>query len=165
MRPVSTAPGVASYSEVLRVPLRWWALSTMFDASVLLAFLIALPLPVALGATAALVLLSTVFLLGYGRSRIWVQDGVFGAGRARIPVALLADPQELDADQTRRATGPDADVRAYLVLRPYLRRSVMVQVVDPADPVPYWLVSTRRPAALASTLRTAIRAAGADAGR
>ena len=29
----------ASYAEVLRVPLRWWAVAVMFHASALLAFL------------------------------------------------------------------------------------------------------------------------------
>jgi hypothetical protein len=41
--------------------------------------------------------------------------------------------------------GRDADARAYLLLRPYLKRAVRVEITDPADPTPYWLVSTRHP--------------------
>jgi hypothetical protein len=48
--------------------------------------------------------------------------------------------------------GVDADARAFLLLRPYLKRSLKVQVLDPADPTPYWLLSTRRPAKLAEAL-------------
>ena len=55
----------------------------------------------------------------------------------------------LDADATRRAAGVDADARAFLLLRPYLKRSVRVEITDPADPAPYWLVSTRHPDELA----------------
>jgi hypothetical protein len=65
-------------------------------------------------------------------------------------------PEALDAEAARRAAGVEADARAYLLLRPYLTRAVRVQVVDPADPTPYWLVSTRRPRTLAAVLSEAI---------
>ena len=45
-----------------------------------------------------------------------------------------------------------ADARAYLVLRPYLKRAVKVEITDPADPAPYWLVCTRHPEELAKAL-------------
>ena len=48
--------------------------------------------------------------------------------------------------------GPEANARAYLVLRPYLKRAVKVEITDPADPTPYWLVSSRRPEDLAGAL-------------
>ena len=47
-------PPGPSYDERLAVPLRWWALATMFWASVLLAFLVSTPAWVALGATVVL---------------------------------------------------------------------------------------------------------------
>ena len=53
----------------------------------------------------------------------------------------------LDADGVRRLAGVDADARAYLLLRPYLKRGVRIDITDPADPAPYWLVSCRRPEA------------------
>ena len=145
---------VVRYAEVLRVPLRWWALTTTFHATVLVAFVVAVPLVVALCAVGALVLLTTVALVGYGRARLEVTDTTFRAGRARIPVALLADPRPLSGQETWHAAGPGADARAYLLLRPYLRESVMVQVVDRADPTPYWLVATRRPPQLAAALQS-----------
>ncbi len=58
----------------------------------------------------------------------------------------------LDAEQTRRRAGVEADARAHLVLRPYVSTAVEITLDDPADPVPYWLVSTRRPEALAAAL-------------
>jgi hypothetical protein len=58
----------------------------------------------------------------------------------------------LDAEATRRLAGRDADARAYLLLRPYLSRAVRIDIDDPADPTPYWLVSTRRPDRLAAAL-------------
>ena len=58
---------------------------------------------------------------------------------------LAAEVAALDAAGMRRAAGVDADARAYLLLRPYLKRGVRVEIADPADPTPYWLVSCRRP--------------------
>jgi hypothetical protein len=133
------------YDERLGVPLRWWALATMFLASLLLAFLVATPVWVALTATAVLVVGLLLLFVGYGAARITVRDGVLTAGRARIAVDHVGSVEALDAEATRRLAGRDADARAYLLLRPYLRRAVRVSVDDPADPTPYWLVSTRRP--------------------
>ena len=59
----------------------------------------------------------------------------------------------LDAEETRRVAGPEADARAYLLLRPYLKRAVRVEITDPADPAPYWLVSSRHPDELARAVR------------
>ncbi len=157
--PTAPSPGrpeVVRYSEVLRVPLRWWALTTMFHVSTFVAFAVAVPLGVALAAVAAMVLLTTTWFLHYGSARVVVTDRSFRAGRAQIAVTWLADPRALDGEETWHAAGPGADARAWLVLRPYLRESVMVQVTDPADPVPYWLVATRRPHELAAALTSVL---------
>jgi hypothetical protein len=149
------SPSVASYDERLGVPLRWWALATMFLATVLLAFLVAAPVWVAFSGTAVLVALVVALFVGYGTARISVHDGLFRAGRAQIPVSLLGEVTALDAPARQRLAGVDADARAYLLLRPYLQRAVRVDLADPADPTPYWLVSTRRPAQLVAALSAA----------
>jgi hypothetical protein len=149
-----------SYDERLGVPLRWWALATMFLATVLLAFLVATPAWVAFGITGLLVALVVGLFVGYGAAWVSVHDGVFRAGRAQIPVSLLGEITALDAQARQRLAGVDADARAYLLLRPYVRRAVRVDLVDPADPTPYWLVSTRHPAELVAALSAARAAEG-----
>ena len=74
------------------------------------------------------------------------------AGRAQIGLEHLGTAEPLDAAATRLAPGADADARAFLVLRPYLKRAVRVPVTDPADPTPYWLVGSRHPDALAAAI-------------
>jgi hypothetical protein len=138
-------------------------LTTSFHVTVFVAFAVATPLWVAVASVAALVLLSTAWFVGYGSARVVVTDRTFRAGRAHVPVSLLADPRPLDAEETWQAVGPQADARAYLLLRPYARESVMVQLVDPVDPVPYWLVSSRRPEALAAALSAATPSPRPDA--
>ena len=79
----------------------------------------------------------------------------FRAGRAHIGLGHVGAVTALDADGVRRQAGVDADARAYLLLRPYLKRGVRVDITDPADPAPYWLISCRRPDALVSALQAA----------
>jgi len=147
MQPVTTP-----YAERLTVPLRWWVQGTMLVASLWLATVVALP-PVVSGlVTGAALGLLVALLLGYGSARIEVTDGVLRAGRARIELDHLGAATPLDADAARRLAGVDADARAYLLLRPYLKRAVRVDITDPADPAPYWLLCTRRPDELAATL-------------
>lgn len=154
-----TGAAAGRYAERLVVPLRWWAVATMFWASVLLAFLVALPTTFAFLFAGLLAALTAALFLGYGGAAVTLADGVFRAGRAAVPVRVLAEPESLDADETRRVAGVEADARAYLLLRPYVRGAVRVRVVDAADPTPYWLVSTRHPRTLASELAAAIDAA------
>ena len=145
------------YAERLTVPLRWWVQGTMLVATLWLAVVVALP---ALAATAVTVVALGLLVLGftsYGAARVAVEDGWFRAGRARIAVHHVGAVEALDAEETRRTAGVDADARAYLLLRPYLKRAVKVEITDPADPAPYWLVSTRHADAL-------VRALGQESG-
>lgn len=153
-------PETPGYDERLGVPLRWWALATMFAASILVAFLVATPAWVALAGTGVVALVLVVVFVGYGAARVSVHDGVLTAGRARIPVAQVGVVQALDGEATRLLAGREADARAYLLIRPYLHSSVRVDIVDPADPTPYWLVCTRHPRRLCETLTAARAGAG-----
>lgn len=74
------------------------------------------------------------------------------AGRASIPTSLLGQVTVLDRAAMTRELGPALDARAYVCLRSWARTGVRIELDDPADPTPYWLVSTRRAATLAATL-------------
>lgn len=154
MQPVTTA-----YAERLFVPLRWWVQGTMLAASLWLATVVALPPVVSWLVTGTSLVLLATLLVSYGAARIEVGDGELRAGRARIDVAHLGAVTALDADATRMLAGVDADARAYLLLRPYLKRAVRVDIADPTDPAPYWLLSTRRPDQLAAAIT---RSGGSD---
>lgn len=149
------------YAERLTVPLRWWVQGTMLVASLWLALVVAVPEPLAWGVTSVAMVLVAALLLGYGRARIVVAPAPEGgaaelrAGPARIDVRHLGAVTALGSDATRRTAGVEADARAFLLLRPYLKRSVRVELLDPADPTPYWLLSTRHPQRLVSALEAA----------
>jgi hypothetical protein len=124
----------------------------MFHASSLLALLVAGVGTWSAVIMAVIVAITVAVLLSYGGARIEVTHEELVAGRARIPLRMLAAPRALDAAATRERIGPSADARAYLLVRPYVAPSVVVDVTDPRDPAPYWLVSTRHPHALAALL-------------
>lgn len=145
-------PPPATYAERLLVPLRWWVWATFFLASVWLAFIVALPAWIAWAGT--LVLVGAVYgLFGWASSTlVAVRDGILYAGTAHIPLGLIGRVEALDKDETRRVHGVDADARAFLMTRPYITRAVQVHLEDPADPTPYWLISTRHPRKLAAAI-------------
>jgi hypothetical protein len=128
----------------------------MFLASVLIAFLVATPLEIALGLTIALAGLTIALFVGYGRAEITIDGDRLRAGTAAIEVQYLETPEVLDEEQTRRALGVEADARAYLLVRPYLDESVRVPLADPSDPTPYWLIMTRDARRLAGAIDAAI---------
>jgi hypothetical protein len=108
---------------------------------------------IALGGAGAVLVVGVVLLVRTS-PRVEVAGGELRAGRAHIPVELLARPEALDAARTRTELGPRLDARAHLCLRGWIPTAVRVEVVDPQDPTPYWLVSTRRPDDLARALTT-----------
>ena len=143
------------YAERLTVPLRWWVQGTMLVASLWLAVLVAAPEVLAWSVAGVALALMVTLLLAYGRARVGVADGELVAGRAHIPLGFVGEVAALDAEGVRRQAGVDADARAYLLLRPYLKRGVRVDITDPADPAPYWLVSCRRPDRLVAAMESA----------
>lgn len=136
------------YAERLSVPLRWWVQGTMLVASFWLAVLAAVPPEleyIAWTTTGAALLLMAAAFLSYGSARIAVDASQLRAGNAQIPLEFVGDVRALDTEEMRLTAGRDADARALLVLRPYLKRGVRIEITDPADPTPYWLVSCRHP--------------------
>lgn len=128
----------------------------MLVASLWIAMIVAIPdNPFPWIATAVAFALLALCLFWYGDARVVVADGWLRAGRARIQAHHIARAAALDPEQTWRVAGPDADVRAYLLLRPYVKRAVRIELDDPADPTPYWLISSRHPEALAGAVNAA----------
>lgn len=143
------------FAERLSVPLRWWVQGTMLVATLWLALVVAVPLVVAWTVTGLALLVMFALFVSYGGARISLEGDVLRAGRAHISTEHVGAVTALDADAMRLQAGRDADARAYLLLRPYLKRGVKVDLSDPSDPAPYWLISSRRPDALAAALTRA----------
>jgi DUF3093 family protein len=143
------------YRERLTAPPSWWALALLFGVAVGWAFYVATPAWVALVALLIGTAVAVAVVASYGSATVEVSSEGFRAGRALLPRSAVGDVRALDRDGARRAAGVEADARAYLVLRGYCSGAVRVEVDDPADPTPYWLVSSRHPEAVVSAIRAA----------
>ncbi|WP_189115391.1 DUF3093 domain-containing protein [Pilimelia terevasa] len=145
-------PAGPRYAERLRVPLWWWLLAALVAA--------ALASEVWLGGSgvrrwlpfAVLPPLAAVGLWRLGRLEITVTGDELRVDDARIPLRQVADAVPIDAAGRRLLLGPAADPLAFVVQRPWVAGAVQVVLDDPADPTPYWVVSSRDPVALASAV-------------
>jgi len=83
-----------------------------------------------------------------------VRDGVLRAGQAQIAVTHLGKIEVLDDASLRTIVGPGADARAHLMLRGYIHTGLRIEITDPSDPTPYWVLTSRKPRLLRSALET-----------
>lgn len=140
-RPSSTA--AATHAERLWPGPLGWAIVLGFGV---LGGITLLPVHPGLGLAGALVFLAGAAVAAYLVStRVEVRDGELRAGPAHIPVDLLGAGTALDRDGVRSALGPGSDARAFVCVRSWVPGAVVLEVVDPQDPTPTWLVSSRRP--------------------
>jgi hypothetical protein len=120
------------------------------------SLLVFLPINPSIGVVCAIVLyLGCVAFLIAASPRIEVTDTTFIAGRARLPLANAGDATGYLGRDATAERGPNLDARAWLVIRGWISPVVKVLVDDTTDPAPYWLVSTRKPAALIQALSDA----------
>ena len=128
---------MTSYSE------RLWPTPWLFVATLLILPAVALALtPInvtvaIISAILAYLIVGAIMLLS--APKVAIVDGVFTAGPARIPVTI----------------GPGCDARAHLLIRGWIHSGIRVEITDPADPAPYWVLTTRRPAELADAINKA----------
>lgn len=147
------------YAERLTVP--WWLWLPGLGAAAFLAT------EIWMGSSgvrawlpfAVLLPLAAVGLWWLGRIRIKVTGGELWVDDAHLPVRFVADVVPLDAAGRREVLGVGADPLAFVVQRPWISGAVQVVLDDPADPTPYWVVSSRRPTELAAALLAARDAA------
>jgi hypothetical protein len=149
-----------SYREWVGPPPSWWVLSILFSLSWLVAIGFYLgPLAGVLGLLGAQAVVTGVLLVTAVRLRL---DGTeLTVGRAVLDLSYVSAVRGMDAEATQTRTGPRADARAPLVLRPYVRTAGVLTLDDPGDPVPYWIVSTRRPTQLAEAIAVVLADASA----
>jgi hypothetical protein len=83
------------------------------------------------------------------------------AGRASISLDGIGPVEVLDRAEMAHLRGRGIDPRSYHCQRGWLAQGVRVEITDPADPTPYWLISSRHPGELAAAIKLARGAAGA----
>ena len=140
------------YEERLYAPAGWWAATAVCVALLGSELWAGFGWPVAVLSYVVLAVVCGAFLWHWSAARVRVSGGELQAGPARLPLGQAREVVTLDERQTRAIRGPDADPSAFLFVRPYLRRSVYVEVDGGRAAAPYWLIGTRRPAELAAAI-------------
>lgn len=143
----------ARYRERLSPSL--WMLVTAAVAAPMLALtftpLGSLP-ALLIGIAVALVLIAVLIA---GSPAIRIDGTVLRAGRAHIDARWLGEVVELSGAEARSARGAELPARGWHLIRGGIDGVVVVQNIDPDDPVTSWTISTRTPDRLASAIRAA----------
>lgn len=138
------------YRERLRPS--WW----VFVATALVipaSLLVFLPISTIAGIASAIVLYGAIVVaLVATTPTIEVDDDTLRCGKARIERSFIARAEAFEGAEAFAERGVRLDARAWLLLRGWIPGVVRITLDDPADPTPYWLVSTRRPRELAAAL-------------
>ncbi|WP_239124483.1 DUF3093 domain-containing protein [Rhizocola hellebori] len=101
---------------------------------------------------ALLIPLSLVSLWWLGRIRVSVGEAELQVDDAHLPLEVIADAIALTPEDKRLLMGQASDPLAFVIQRPWIAGAVQVVLDDPADPTPYWLISTRHPEEMAQAL-------------
>lgn len=136
---------------------RLWPAPWLFLATALVipaSFLVFLPISVPAGIATAIGLYAGCLILLFVASPvIEVTAGELRAGRARLPLEVIATAEGFDGADATLQRGQRLDARAWLLIRGWVSPVAKITLDDATDPTPYWLVSTRRPAELVAALK------------
>lgn len=143
---------MTTYRERLTAPVSWWLAAVLFGVVWGWVMLVVTTWPIAITTTVLVAGAGLYLVWRYGSLLITVDAEGLRVGRASIDRPHMGAVQPLHRADYRLRLGTGADARGYLVTRPYLDRGVLVPIDDASDPTPYWLVSSRRPDALAAAL-------------
>jgi hypothetical protein len=140
-----------------RLTVAWWLWLPAVAVAGLLAAEVKLGAPGTATWIPYLVLLplATVGLWWLGRVRVEVSNGELRVDDAHIALRYVGEVTPLSPADKRDLLGPYSDPEAFVIQRPWIGGAVRVQVLDDADPTPYWLISSRDPEKLATALQDA----------
>ena len=138
---------------------RLWPTPWTFIATALVipaSLLVFLPINQTAGVVVAVVLyLGCVGLLLAASPVLEVTDTELIAGKARLPIDLVSGIDTFSGEEARLERGQRLKATAWLMIRGWVDPVVRVTLDDPLDPTPYWLLSTRRPDAVAAAIAAA----------
>ncbi|MEI8231852.1 MAG: DUF3093 domain-containing protein [Actinomycetes bacterium] len=132
-------PGLSFYLATLFVPVALFLIVLAFDEYwALLAFVT-----------------SELLIVGVSISfspLVIVSEAELRVGRVKVPTVLIGKVSSISKADAFVERGPNLDPNSFLRFQIGVRGLVKINIVDPKDPPPYWLVSTRQPKRLVEAL-------------
>lgn len=104
---------------------------------------------------AILIPLTVYGMIRLGSVVVELRGDTLHVGKAHIAVRHLGQIDQLDPTTKRPALGRELDPAAFVAHRGWVPNAARIEVTDPADPTPYWVVSVRKPARLAELIEQA----------
>lgn len=96
--------------------------------------------------------LFVIALLWLGRTRVRVTGSELHVGPAALPLRYVGRVEIVAKADKQQALGPELDPAAFMMHRGWIGPLVRVELTDPDDPTPYWVVSVRDPEHLVAAL-------------
>lgn len=141
-----------NFREVLRPP--FWLMAFIY----FLAISLGIAVWAALNTMAAVIVmtpltLATIAIYFTASLVIAVDENELFVGKAHIDKKFCGEiivltPAQMSLQRTR-----EADPAAYLAIRFWTAHGVKIEITDPRDTTPYWLITTKRGEKLAAVLR------------
>ena len=139
------------FKEVLRPPI--WVLGFIYF--LLLSLVIALwaAFDNTVAFTSFLAATIAIVYLAYAMHSTITFDGEeLRIDRAHIESKYLGKVTILDSEAMRLLRTRDADPAAYLAIKFWTPTGIKIEVIDPRDPTPYWLITSKRGEEIAALL-------------
>ena len=139
------------FTEVLRPPI--WVLAFIYFMflSLVIAIWAALDTTATMVAL-AIATLAIPFIARSLTSRIRVDQNELRIDKAHIELKYLGKVTILDSDAMRLLRTRDADPAAFLAIKFWAATGIKIEVTDPRDATPYWLITSKRGEKLAALL-------------
>ena len=139
------------FREVIRAP--FWLLAFIY----FLFLSLVIAVWAAVGNQPALItwVVSTLLILLIGAKSpliIEVDENELRAGPAHIELKYIGQVTALNGKAMGRLRTRDADPASFLIFRFWRSTGVKIEIKDPRDPTPYWLVTCKRSAELVEVL-------------
>jgi hypothetical protein len=145
-------PATPKYHERL-LPVWWvWLVALAFLGTLAIAY------GAALGRTAGLLVgvlggILVIWLLWITSPVIHIDSESVRVAGARLPRSRIGPTKAVSREGIRILQGPGSDARLFVVLRPWSASGgVLLELIDPDDPHPAWLFSSRHPTRVAAVL-------------
>ncbi|MGH3544468.1 MAG: DUF3093 domain-containing protein, partial [Mycobacteriales bacterium] len=128
------------FRERWRTPWWFWLVGLALAAATAAAVHLGYPGPRAFAPYVATVSLVSGLLWWLGRIEVRVTADTLHVDDAVLPRRVISCVTALSTTQYQAAMGPRYDPMAFVVRRPWLRGAVLIELCDPADPTPYWII-------------------------
>ena len=139
------------FTEVLRPPI--WVLAFIYFMflSLVIAIWAALDINATM-ITFAIATLAIPFIARSLTSRISIDQRELRIDKAHIELKYLGKVTVLDSAAMRLLRTRDADPAAFLAIKFWASKGIKIEVSDPRDSTPYWVVTSKRGEKLAALL-------------